>query len=164
MPLVADIHFQPQVAMLVAEAFEKIRINPGNFVDGRKKFDVINYDDPKQFDAEREHIREVRNTAGNGPERQRTPDKGYVAAQPASSKSGGDWKRWRDARAVAAAVLSASGEVQEPGQSHTYRHQPWLSVGQNPVLLRRHSQVREPFHCPEASGNSLCLGALPETV
>jgi 4-hydroxy-3-methylbut-2-en-1-yl diphosphate synthase IspG/GcpE len=27
--LVADIHFQPKVAMLVADAFEKIRINPG---------------------------------------------------------------------------------------------------------------------------------------
>ncbi len=59
-PLVADIHFQPTVAMIVAEAFEKIRINPGNFADGRKTFDVINYDDPKQFDLEREHIREAR--------------------------------------------------------------------------------------------------------
>lgn len=58
-PLVADIHFQPTVAMIVAEAFEKIRINPGNFADGRKTFDVINYDDPQQFDLEREHIREV---------------------------------------------------------------------------------------------------------
>ncbi len=28
-PLVADIHFQPGVAMMVADAFEKIRINPG---------------------------------------------------------------------------------------------------------------------------------------
>ena len=28
-PLVADIHFQPKVAMMVADAFEKIRINPG---------------------------------------------------------------------------------------------------------------------------------------
>ncbi|KAK2075593.1 hypothetical protein QBZ16_001701 [Prototheca wickerhamii] len=38
-PLVADIHFQPAVAMRVADAFEKIRINPGNFVDGRKSFE-----------------------------------------------------------------------------------------------------------------------------
>ena len=58
-PLVADIHFQPQVAMIVAEAFEKIRINPGNFADGRKSFEVINYDDPKQFELEREHMQEV---------------------------------------------------------------------------------------------------------
>lgn len=43
-PLVADIHFQPQIAMDVAEAFEKIRINPGNFVDGRKTFDEYVYD------------------------------------------------------------------------------------------------------------------------
>ena len=58
-PLVADIHFQPAVAMMVAEAFEKIRINPGNFADGAKKFDVINYDDPEQFKAEQENIREL---------------------------------------------------------------------------------------------------------
>ena len=64
-PLVADIHFQPQVAMIVAEAFEKIRINPGNFADGRKSFKVINYDDPKQFELEKQHIREVRDSAEN---------------------------------------------------------------------------------------------------
>ena len=58
-PLIADIHFQPAVAMMVADAFEKIRINPGNFADGAKKFDVINYDDPAQFAAEREQIRET---------------------------------------------------------------------------------------------------------
>lgn len=58
-PLVADIHFQPVVAMMVAEAFEKIRINPGNFADGRKTFKEINYDDPREFELEREHIEEV---------------------------------------------------------------------------------------------------------
>lgn len=58
-PLVADIHFSPKVAMLVAEAFEKVRVNPGNFVDGAKKFTVIDYDDPRQFEAERQHIEEV---------------------------------------------------------------------------------------------------------
>lgn len=58
-PLVADIHFQPAVAMMVAEAFEKIRINPGNFADGAKKFDVIDYDDPAEFKAEQERIREL---------------------------------------------------------------------------------------------------------
>ena len=45
--------------MMVADAFEKIRINPGNFADGAKKFDEINYDDPAQFQAERENIREL---------------------------------------------------------------------------------------------------------
>ncbi|KAL6759003.1 GcpE protein-domain-containing protein [Haematococcus lacustris] len=58
-PLVADIHFQPAVAMMVAEAFEKVRINPGNFADGRKTFETINYDDPAEFEAERAHIEEV---------------------------------------------------------------------------------------------------------
>lgn len=58
-PLIADIHFQPKVAMAVAEAFEKIRINPGNFADGRKSFEVINYDDPAQFTREQEEIREL---------------------------------------------------------------------------------------------------------
>lgn len=58
-PLVADIHFQPQVALMVADAFEKIRINPGNFADGAKKFEEINYDDPAQFKAEQEMIRET---------------------------------------------------------------------------------------------------------
>ncbi|KAK9843665.1 hypothetical protein WJX81_001770 [Elliptochloris bilobata] len=58
-PLVADIHFQPTVALMVADAFEKIRINPGNFADGRKTFEVINYDDPAQFRAEQEQIREL---------------------------------------------------------------------------------------------------------
>ena len=46
--------------MLVADAFEKIRVNPGNFADGRKTFEEINYDDPAEFEAEKEHIREVR--------------------------------------------------------------------------------------------------------
>jgi 4-hydroxy-3-methylbut-2-en-1-yl diphosphate synthase IspG/GcpE len=34
-PLIADIHFAPKVALAVAECFDKIRINPGNFADGR---------------------------------------------------------------------------------------------------------------------------------
>ncbi|KAG1675454.1 hypothetical protein FOA52_001753 [Chlamydomonas sp. UWO 241] len=58
-PLVADIHFQPYIAMMVAECFEKIRINPGNYADGRKTFEVINYDDPKQFEEEKAYIEEV---------------------------------------------------------------------------------------------------------
>lgn len=38
-PLVADIHFAPAVALRVADAFEKIRVNPGNFADGIKSFE-----------------------------------------------------------------------------------------------------------------------------
>ena len=35
-PLVADIHFNPQAAMEAAEHVEKIRINPGNFSDSKR--------------------------------------------------------------------------------------------------------------------------------
>lgn len=38
-PLVADIHFTPKVALAVADDVDKVRINPGNFVDGVKTFD-----------------------------------------------------------------------------------------------------------------------------
>mmetsp|Transcript_5782 Transcript_5782/g.18830 ORF Transcript_5782/g.18830 Transcript_5782/m.18830 type:complete len:739 (-) Transcript_5782:220-2436(-) len=58
-PLVADIHFQPKAAMLVADAFEKIRVNPGNFADGRKTFEEINYDSPEEFEAEKAYIEEL---------------------------------------------------------------------------------------------------------
>ncbi|CAM9578221.1 unnamed protein product, partial [Pylaiella littoralis] len=51
-PLVADIHFAPKIAMQVAESFEKIRINPGNFVDGKKTFDEYVYDSKEEFDKD----------------------------------------------------------------------------------------------------------------
>ena len=44
-PLVADIHFFPPAALQVAEFVEKVRINPGNFVDKRASFKQISYDD-----------------------------------------------------------------------------------------------------------------------
>ncbi|GAB4191034.1 MAG: 4-hydroxy-3-methylbut-2-en-1-yl diphosphate synthase [Simkaniaceae bacterium] len=44
-PLVADIHFYPPAAMLVAEFVDKIRINPGNYVDRRAIFKTIDYTD-----------------------------------------------------------------------------------------------------------------------
>ena len=37
-PLVADIHFNPKVADVAAEFVEKVRINPGNYVDGARTF------------------------------------------------------------------------------------------------------------------------------
>jgi len=40
-PLVADIHFTPKVALHVADFVDKVRINPGNFADGKKSFDTI---------------------------------------------------------------------------------------------------------------------------
>lgn len=42
-PLVADIHFNPQAAEAAAKIVEKVRINPGNFVDPVKKFKTIAY-------------------------------------------------------------------------------------------------------------------------
>ncbi len=44
-PLVADIHFYPPAALLAAEYADKVRINPGNFVDKRASFKIIEYDD-----------------------------------------------------------------------------------------------------------------------
>ena len=49
-PLVADIHFTPNAAMIAAECVEKVRINPGNYAD-KKKFEVREYDDV-QYEAE----------------------------------------------------------------------------------------------------------------
>ena len=37
-PLVADIHFNPKAADVAAEFVEKVRINPGNYVDGARTF------------------------------------------------------------------------------------------------------------------------------
>ncbi|NLJ82899.1 MAG: (E)-4-hydroxy-3-methylbut-2-enyl-diphosphate synthase, partial [Bacteroidales bacterium] len=36
-PLIADIHFQPKVAEIAAQYVEKIRINPGNYIDKNKE-------------------------------------------------------------------------------------------------------------------------------
>lgn len=41
-PLVADIHFNPRAADAAAEEVEKVRINPGNYVDKVKTFDLRN--------------------------------------------------------------------------------------------------------------------------
>ena len=43
-PLVADIHYTPNAALVAAEHVEKVRINPGNYAD-KKKFEVREYDD-----------------------------------------------------------------------------------------------------------------------
>lgn len=54
-PLVADIHFKPDAAMEAALWVEKIRINPGNFVD-KKKFDTRDYTD-EEYEEELERVR-----------------------------------------------------------------------------------------------------------
>jgi len=58
-PLVADIHFQPVVAMMVADCFEKIRVNPGNFADGAKKFETLEFATEADYQKEIDYIEEV---------------------------------------------------------------------------------------------------------
>ena len=41
-PLIADIHFTPNAAEIAARIVEKVRVNPGNYVD-KKKFESIDY-------------------------------------------------------------------------------------------------------------------------
>lgn len=55
-PLVADIHFTPNAAEIAARIVEKVRVNPGNYID-KKKFDVLEYTDA-QYAAEVDRIRE----------------------------------------------------------------------------------------------------------
>ncbi len=55
-PIVADIHFSPNAADAAAEFCEKVRINPGNFVDS-KRFAVKEYTD-EQYAAEIARIEE----------------------------------------------------------------------------------------------------------
>ena len=56
-PLIADIHFNPQLAVDSCEPFEKVRINPGNYAD-RKKFEIREYSE-LQYAEELERIEEV---------------------------------------------------------------------------------------------------------
>jgi (E)-4-hydroxy-3-methylbut-2-enyl-diphosphate synthase len=55
-PLVADIHFTPNAAEIAARIVEKVRVNPGNYVD-KKKFELIEYTDT-QYQEEIDRIRE----------------------------------------------------------------------------------------------------------
>ena len=55
-PLVADIHFTPNAAEIAARIVEKVRINPGNYVD-KKKFEFIEYTDA-DYHEEIDRIRE----------------------------------------------------------------------------------------------------------
>ena len=44
-PLVADVHFNPNVADVAAKYVEKVRVNPGNYVDPARKFIKLEYTD-----------------------------------------------------------------------------------------------------------------------
>jgi len=57
-PLIADIHFNPQAALAAAAVCEGVRINPGNFVDPARTFKHVDYTD-EQYRAELDRIREA---------------------------------------------------------------------------------------------------------
>lgn len=57
-PLVADIHFNPRAAFTAAEQVEKVRINPGNFVDPGRTFRKIEYTD-EEYAAELKRLEEA---------------------------------------------------------------------------------------------------------
>lgn len=54
-PLVADIHFNPAAAFEAATQVEKVRINPGNFVDPGRTFKKLTYTD-EEYAAELQKI------------------------------------------------------------------------------------------------------------
>lgn len=56
-PLVADVHFNPKVADVAALFAEKVRINPGNYVDAPRTFKQLEYTE-EEYKQELEKIRE----------------------------------------------------------------------------------------------------------
>lgn len=57
-PLVADIHFNPKAAFEAAQVTDKVRINPGNFIDAARTFKKLTYTD-EEYAHEIERIREA---------------------------------------------------------------------------------------------------------
>ena len=55
-PLVADVHFNPKAAFEAAVTCDKVRINPGNFVDAARTFQKLEFTDEK-YAQELEKIR-----------------------------------------------------------------------------------------------------------
>lgn len=55
-PLIADIHYTPNAAELAARLIEKVRVNPGNYID-KKKFQILEYSD-LQYQDELDKIRQ----------------------------------------------------------------------------------------------------------
>lgn len=56
-PLVADVHFNPKVAEVAALYAEKVRINPGNYVDAARTFKHLEYTD-EEYKQELQKIRD----------------------------------------------------------------------------------------------------------
>lgn len=57
-PLIADVHFNAKVADAAAEHVEKVRINPGNYVDSARSFKQLEYTDT-EYAAELQRIRDT---------------------------------------------------------------------------------------------------------
>lgn len=57
-PLVADIHFNPKAAYAAAQVTDKVRINPGNFVDPARTFKSLTYTD-EEYAAELQHLHDT---------------------------------------------------------------------------------------------------------
>lgn len=57
-PIVADVHFNPKAAYKAASTSDKVRINPGNFVDAARTFRKLEFTD-EEYAAEIEKIREA---------------------------------------------------------------------------------------------------------
>ncbi len=57
-PLIADIHFNPKAAFTAASMVEKVRINPGNFVDPGRTFKKLEFTDEEYA----EEIRKIERT------------------------------------------------------------------------------------------------------
>lgn len=55
-PLVADVHFNPKVADEAATFVEKVRINPGNYVDPARTFLSLSYTD-EEYQTELDRIK-----------------------------------------------------------------------------------------------------------
>lgn len=56
-PLVADVHFNPNVADAAAAVVEKVRVNPGNYVDPARTFRHLEYTD-EEYAAELQRLEE----------------------------------------------------------------------------------------------------------
>ncbi len=54
-PLVADVHFNPDVADVAASIIEKVRINPGNYVDPARTFRALEYT-PEEYRTELDRL------------------------------------------------------------------------------------------------------------
>lgn len=55
LPLVADVHFNPAVADVAATVVEKVRINPGNYIDPARQFKHLEYSD-EEYATELERL------------------------------------------------------------------------------------------------------------